>query len=158
MGTVGNSLIKGIAPQQVSETLESFYAYEQLRAHFARAALNRLSGHGEIHLKTALENRVEEADGNSARLAARIAQLGGAVPADPTKFVELAPVDEYSLPDPNDMKVFMPYALEQERGAIRFYHAFLESIHDKDSVTYFEVFEILKVHIAVEDEIENFRK
>lgn len=44
MGTVGNSLIKGITPQRVSEALESFYAYEQLRAQFARAALNRLSG------------------------------------------------------------------------------------------------------------------
>lgn len=158
MGTVGNSLIKGIAPQEVSETLESFYAYEQLRAQFARAALNRLSGHGEIHLKAGLENRVAEAERNSARLGSRIAQLGGAVPADPTKFVELAPVDDYRLPDPNDMKEFMPYALEQERAAIRFYNAFLDSIRDKDIVTYYEVFEILKVHIAVEDEIENFRK
>ncbi|MHA1560328.1 MAG: hypothetical protein ACTSWI_06620 [Alphaproteobacteria bacterium] len=52
MGTVGNSLIKGISPQQVSQTLESFYAYEQLRAHFVRAALNRLSGHAEIYAQS----------------------------------------------------------------------------------------------------------
>ena len=52
----------------------------------------------------------------------------------------------------------MAYALEQERGATRFYNAFLESIHEKDIVTYYDVFEILKVHIAGEDEIENFRK
>ena len=158
MGTVGNSLIKGIAPRQVSETLESFYAYEHLRAHFARAALNRLSGHGEIHLKSGLEKRLSEAEVNAARLAKRIAQLGGAIPADPSEFARLAPIDAIELPDPNDTKAFLAYGLEQEREAIRFYNEFLESIRDKDVLTYFDVFEIFKVHIAVEDEIENFRK
>ena len=40
MGSAGNSLIKGISPKEVSDKLESFYAYEELTAQFAKAAIN----------------------------------------------------------------------------------------------------------------------
>jgi len=56
------------------------------------------------------------------------------------------------------MKAFLAYALEEERRAIRFYGGFMEVIQGRDIVTYDMLLEILKVHIAVEDEIENFRK
>ena len=82
--------------------------------------------------------------------------MGGAIPADPTHFVDVSPIEGYALPDPNNMEPFLRYALEQERIAIRFYSDFLEDIKDKDVITYFEVLEILKNHVVVEDEIENF--
>ena len=82
--------------------------------------------------------------------------MGGAIPADPTHFVNVSPIESYALPDPNDMGLFLGYALEQERLAIRFYSDFLEEIKDRDVITYFEALEILKNHVVVEDEIENF--
>ena len=156
MGSVGNSLIKGISPEEVSHKLESFYAYEELTAQFAKAAINRLAGQAEIFLKPPLTRKIEDAEGNAERLANRIARVGGAIPADPTLFVEVSPIESYSVPDPNDMGPFLGYALEQERIAIRFYSDFLEEIKDRDVITYFEVLEILKNHVDEEDEIENF--
>ncbi len=44
MGSVGNSLIKRISPEEVSRKLESFYTYKDLTAEFAKAAINRLVG------------------------------------------------------------------------------------------------------------------
>ena len=70
--------------------------------------------------------------------------------------MDVSPIEGYALPDPNNMEPFLRYALEQERIAIRFYSDFLEDIKDKDVITYFEVLEILKNHVVVEDEIENF--
>ncbi len=156
MGSVGNSLIKGISAEEVSRKLESFYAYEELTAEFSKAAINRLAGQVEIFLKPPLTLKVEDAESNAARLANRIARLGGAIPPDPTRFVEVSPIDSYTLPDPNDMESFLGYALEQERIAIRFYGDFLDQMKDKDVITYFEVLEILKNHVDGEDEIENF--
>ena len=149
-------MIKGISPKEVSDKLESFYAYEELTAQFAKAAINRLGGQAEIFLKPPLTEKIEDAESNAARLADRIARLGGAIPADPTHFVDVSPIEGYALPDPNNMEPFLRYALEQERIAIRFYSDFLEDIKDKDVITYFEVLEILKNHVVVEDEIENF--
>lgn len=156
MGSVGNSLIKGISTEEVSSKLESFYAYEELTAEFAKAAINRLAGQAEIFLKPPLMQKMKDAERNAARLASRIARLGGAIPADPTNFVDVSPIESYTLPDPNDMGPFLGYALEQERIAIRFYSDFLDQIKERDVITYFEVFEILKNHVDVEDEIETF--
>ena len=82
--------------------------------------------------------------------------MGGAIPADPTNFVDVSPIESYTLPDSNDMGPFLGYALEQERIAIRFYSDFLDQIKERDVITYFEAFEILKNHVDVEDEIETF--
>ena len=156
MGSVGNSLINGISPEEVSRKLESFYAYEELTAEFAKAAINRLGGQAEIFLKPPLTEKVEDAEKNAARLADRIARLGGAIPADPSHIVNVSPIESYALPDPNEMGPFLGYALEQERIAIRFYNDFLEEIKDRDVITYFEALKILKNHVVVEDEIETF--
>ena len=61
MGSVGNSLIKGISTEEVSSKLESFYAYEELTAEFAKAAMNRLAGQAEIFLKPPLMQKMKDA-------------------------------------------------------------------------------------------------
>ena len=72
--------------------------------------------------------KMKDAERNAARLASRIARLGGAIPADPTNFVDVSPIESYTSSDPQDMGPFLGYALEQLRIAIRFYSDFLEQV------------------------------
>ncbi len=158
MGTVGNSLIIGITPEDICEALLGFYAHEQITAQIMRASSLRLAGPSEIMLRDAIGRLVDGADRHAGVLAGRIARLGGDIPGDPSRFSALAPSGSCDAPDPNDMTAFAGFTLERERGAIRFYAAFLDGIRDKDSITWFELFGILKYHVELEDELETFIK
>ena len=155
MGAVGNTLIKGIDTQEVINKLDSFYAYEMLAMHFNLAVHNRLEGQAAVVLDEVLDQKAEESLRNAKTLAERIAQLGGAVTGDPTRFVDVSPIERFSLPPSNtDVGKILSYVLEQVRLGIRAYGEFLEGIRDKDDVTYIEVWGLLKSHIKNEADIE----
>ncbi len=155
MGTVGTSLIKDIDVQDIISTLDSFHAYEMVAMHFNFALQNRLAGQALIVLNQELEEKAKEALEHARKLADRIAQLGGAVTGDPSKFVELSHIGRFTLPtDTSGVPEILSYILEQERPAIRAYGEFLGRINDKDIVTYQLGLEILKDKIRTEDEIE----
>ena len=156
MGMVGNSLIRGTTPQEVSGKLLGFYAHEQITAQMMRAAALRLAGKSELFLRDAINRFLADAETHSGALAERIARRGGNIPGDPSRFAELAPSGPAEAPDPNDMDAFAKFLLERERAAIRFYGAFLDDIRDKDQITWFEVLDILKYHADMEDEIQTF--
>ena len=154
MGSVGNSLIEEISTEEASGKPESPYDYEQLTAEFAKAAINGLAGQSDVFLKPPLMQKMKDAERNAARLASRLAYLAGAIPADPTNFVDVSPIESYTSSDPQDMGPFLGYALEQLRIAIRFYSDFLEQVEERDVITYFDDFEMLKNHVDAEDEIK----
>ena len=155
MGAIGNSLIKGIDTQEVINKLDSFYAYEMLAMHFNLAVHNRLEGQAALVLDDVLNEKAEESLGHAKTLADRIGQLGGAVTGDPTQFVDVSPIERFSLPPSNsDVGRILSYILEQVRLAIRAYGEFLDGIREKDAVTYFEVVKVLQSHITNESDIE----
>ncbi|MFQ5796299.1 MAG: ferritin-like domain-containing protein [Candidatus Bipolaricaulia bacterium] len=155
MGTVGSSLIKGIDKQEIINALDSFHAYELVVMHWYLAVHNRLEGQAALVLGEMFEGEAEESLGHAKKFAARVAQLGGAVTGDPSRFVEISPLDRFSLPSSNsDVKEILSQAVEGERLAIKAYSEFLEQVKDKDVVTYYEVLEVLKDEIEHEDEIE----
>ena len=154
MGAIGNTLIKGIDTQEVINKLDSFYAYEMLAMHFNLAVHNRLEGQAAIVLDEMLTEKAEESLGHAKKLAERIAQIGGAVTGDPSRFVDVSPIERFSLPPSNsDVGAILSYILEQVRLGIRAYSEFLDGIREKDAVTYFEVLEVLKSHIKNEADI-----
>ena len=74
---------------------------------------------------------------------------------DPTQFVDISPIERFSLPPSNsDVGRILSYILEQVRLAIRAYGEFLDGIREKDAVTYFEVLKVLQSHIINESDIE----
>ena len=74
---------------------------------------------------------------------------------DPSRFVEIAPIQRFSLPTSNsDVGEILSYVLEQLRPAIKVYGEFLDRIKDKDMVTYHDVLGVLQDHIKGEADIE----
>ena len=155
METAGNSLLKDIDIQEIISALDSFYAYEMIVMHFCLAIHNRLEGQATVAVSEPLEQKAEESQSHAKELGERIAQLGGVVTGDPSRFVEISAIQRFSLPTSNsDVGEILSYILEQLRPAIKAYGEFLGRIRDKDMVTYNDVLGVLQDHIKSEADIE----
>lgn len=155
MGTVGNALIRDLDRAEIVRALDGFHAYELLALHCCLGAHNRLAGQAAVVLDEVFEERAAQSLERARQLAGRIAQLGGAVTADPGQIVALAPVDRFALPaNCADVGAILGDTLEQVRAAIRAYGEFLPRLADRDVVTYHLIRKLLTDHIANEDEIE----
>ena len=93
MGTAGNAAIRDLDPLEIINALNSFYAMEMVAMHFTLAVQNRLEGQALFLLNSELDEKAEEFRGHAKKLAERIGQLGGAVTADPSSFVEVSPFE-----------------------------------------------------------------
>lgn len=156
MGTAGMRLIRGLDPAEVADDLDRLYCYEQVSIHVVRAIENRLTGVASIILEEELPEQVALAERHASRLASRIAQLGGAITHDPTRFVERAQLPAVELPDdPGDLDSVLRYALEQEQRTIDRYGQLLDRVRGLDAVTERLLVSILSDKVAREDEIES---
>src|SRR5215831_976795 len=96
----------------VADELDRLYCYEQVVVHWCTGVENRLTGFASLVLAEELRKVAAEASAVGEQLAARIAQLGGEVTADPTEFVERAPIDELRLPhDTSDVGEILAIAI-----------------------------------------------
>lgn len=156
MGTAGIRLNHGVEPAEVADGLDRLYCYEQVSIHFVRAIENRLIGVASILLERELPEQVALAERHASRLAARIAQLGGAITHDPTWFVERAQLPAVELPGSvDDVDSVLRYALEQEQRTIDRYGELLARVRGLDVVTERLLVSILADKVAREDEIES---
>jgi ferritin-like protein len=156
MGTAGKLLIRGLDPADIADDLDRLYCYEQVAIHWARAVDNRLSGLAEILIEEPLHEHVAMAEGHASRLASRVAQLGGAITADPTRFVERSQVASVDMPDDtSDPGPVLAYPLAQEQKIIARYGELVERFRDADPVTERLLVSILADKVAEEDEIES---
>jgi hypothetical protein len=90
------------------------------------------------------------------RHASQIAQLGGAITHDPTRFVEPAQLPSLEPPAaPGDVDSVPQHALEQEQRTIGRYGQLLDRVHGLDAVTERLVISILSDKVAREDDIES---
>jgi ferritin-like protein len=156
MGTAGNQLIRGLDPTDLADDLDRFYCYEQVSIHWTRAVDNRLTGPAHYLLEDALREHIGQAERHASRLGARIAQLGGAITADPTRFVERSQGASVHMPDDtSDPAAVLTYALTQEQKVIGRYGQLLERVRGADPVTERLLVSILADKVAQEDEIES---
>ena len=96
---------------------------------------------------------MDEAGEVAERLAARLAQLGGEITADPTDFVTRAPIQEFSLPDDfGDVIGILTIALDYQRHVIGVYADLLDRLGPVDLVTH--RLKILAAKLAREDDLE----
>jgi ferritin-like protein len=156
MGTAGIQLIQGLDPADLADDLDRLYCYEQVSIHWSRAVDNRLTGLAEILIEEPLREHVAMAERHASRLGARVAQLGGAITADPTRFVERSQVASVDMPaDTSDPAAVLGYALTQEQKIIGRYGQLVERVRGADPVTEQLLVSILADKVAEEDEIES---
>jgi len=155
MGKAGVGLIEGIDVEEIVETLDGYYCYNLVVMHFSHALRNRLEGQAAFLLGDEFEENAEQSLEAAGKLADRIGDLGGEVTADPTRFVERAPLGEFSLPDSNsEVGIILGFVLERVRTIIGEYEAFLERVRGRDEISYVLVLDLLKEQVARESEIE----
>jgi ferritin-like protein len=155
MGASGRALVAEHAVNDILAELDSFYAYEMVAVHWALAVHNRLEGMAVVLLAEEFEKRAEAGLDNARRIAARMGQLGGAITGDPTRFIELAPVHEFSLPASGaDPRAILSDALKYERLFVEGYAEFCRRYRDDDIVSYEEAVHLLKDHVQREDDLE----
>jgi ferritin-like protein len=140
---------------EIADELDRLYCYEQVVVHWCTGVENRLIGFASLVLGDELRTVAAEASSVGDRLAARIAQLGGEITADPTQFVERAPIEELRLPrDCSDVEEILTIALGYERTAIADCHNLLSGLREYDVITHRLLTEILAGKLAREDELE----
>ena len=145
----------GIDPAEIADDLDRLYCYEQVVAHWCKAVENRLTGFATFVLPDELAGVAAEAGAFGERLAARIAQLGGEITADPSAFVRRASIDGFTLPeDFADVTGILAIAIGYERDAIAVYDDLAERVRAADAVTHRLLTDILAAKLAREDEIE----
>jgi ferritin-like protein len=144
-----------LAGVEVADELDRLYCYEQVVVHWCKGVENRLIGFASLVLADELRKVAAEATAAGDRLAARIAQLGGEITADPTEFVERAPIEELRLPrDYSDIAEILTVAIDYERTTIEDYHNLLSGLRDLDVITHRLLAELLAGKLAREDELE----
>ncbi|HEV8461706.1 MAG TPA: ferritin-like domain-containing protein [Gaiellaceae bacterium] len=157
MGRASIELIGGhLDGAEIAEELDRLYCYEHVVAHWCRGVENRLIGFASVVLGEELRRVAAEAISAGERLAARIAQLGGATTADPTEFLERAELEKLWLPrDYSSVEEILSVAIGYERAAITDYHNLLSGLRDLDVITHLLLAEILAAKLAREDELES---
>jgi ferritin-like protein len=146
----------GTDAAEVAGELDRLYCYEQVVVHWCKAVENRVSGFAAFVLPDELAEVAGQASTVATRLAARIAQLGGEITADPSEFVERAPIDRFALPqDFADPIGILTIAIGYERSAITSYDQLAERLRADDAVTHRLLTKILAAKLAREDEIES---
>jgi len=146
---------RDVDPAALADELDGLYCYEQVVGHWCKAVENRLLGMATFVLPDELTEVADEADEVAERLAARIAQLGGEITADPTSFVTRSPIDEFTLPDDfGDVVGILTTALYYQRHVIGVYAELLDRLGPADLVTARLLTKILAGKLAREDELE----
>jgi ferritin-like protein len=156
MGTAGIQLIRGLDPAELADDLDRLYCYERVSIHWAQAVDNRLTGPAAFVMGKPLRQHVELAERHASRLSARIAQLGAAITADTTRFVERSQSASVDVPDDtSDPAAVLTYALTQEQKIIGRYGQLIDRVRGADAVTEQLLVSILADKVAQEDEVES---
>jgi ferritin-like protein len=123
--------------QDVIDALDSFYCHNIVAGLWADAVANRLQGMAIYLLSDELPEVADHARAAARRLADRTGDLGGAVTADPKRFLDRAPGDhEFSIPDCSDPRAITRYALQRLSVIIAAYQAFLDRVRGHDDVSF----------------------
>lgn len=154
MKSAGLQLITGIDTEQLANKLDALHAYNMLVMHWALGVRNRLHGQAALLLDEPLEEIAAESLSDAKRLSDRVAELDGAITADPGRLIEISPIDQFGLPtDTSDIGSILAYALERTRIAIDEYGALLVHVRDRDVITHDLLLGLLKRQVARESEL-----
>ncbi len=101
-----------------------------------------------------LEEHAKEELEHADRFAERIIQLGGTPLLRPEEWYKATHCG-YEAPEDPFVAAILKQNLEGERCAIDFYRSLLETVKDKDPITFHMVAEVLGDEVEHEEDIEN---
>ena len=156
MGSAGTALIDGLEPAALADELDTLHAYELVTALWCRAVENRVAGPALYFLTDELREQAATALEHASLLADRVAQLGGAVMANPAQLLQRAHLKGFELPaDSSDVGSVVRLALAYQRFGIEAYAEVLQKVAGHDVVSAKLLTEILARSVAREDEMES---
>lgn len=131
------------------------YADEWFAHYNYTYVVNTLSGPDSSALIAAIEPRSCRALARANRWAARLRQLGAAIPAKLIDLMDLATNKPFKLPkNVRDTDGMLRAVLDAERTSIRTYQALLDHVRGNDLVTEKWVVEFLGEAMEGEEELE----
>ena len=154
MGELGRKLVR-LDRQGLVADLVRAYADEWFAHYNFQFVANALRGHRAPSVIDFLRRRASEALARANRLAARIGELGGSVPAKLPAVAEHASDKPFKLPaSMADVDAVLAAVLDAERTSLRTYATLHENTAGRDAVTAALAVEFLAAAVRNEEEIE----
>ncbi|MGC9336736.1 MAG: ferritin-like domain-containing protein [Candidatus Cloacimonadia bacterium] len=152
MGTKGREIV-GMDVTNLLELLNKAYADEWLAYYQywvgAKVVVGPMRGAVEAEL---VEHAGEELE-HAEKLAERIIQLGGTPILKPEDWYRITNCG-YDAPEDNSIENVLKQNIKGEQCAIEVYQKLLETVKDKDPVTYHMIVDILEDEIEHEEDLE----
>jgi ferritin-like protein len=156
VGTTAAELSDATKLKSLIDRLDELHNANMVVMHWSHAVQNRLEGQALYLLNEELSQVAQQSLSDARLLADRIAELGGAITADPADMVDRSPFDRFALPgDPSAVSSILGYALQQLREMIRAYAQVADIVRGRDDLTYVLVVKLLGHVVRREDEIES---
>lgn len=155
MGQVANEVLARESDLAgIVDGLDRLYCYHMAGLCWSLAMEVRLEGQALFLLSDELKAVADEHLGAARALAQRISELGEAITADPTHFLEHSPLDEMSTPKPSDIEAILRYALTQVRTALRSYGQLLDRTRGSDDLTHRLLVKLARQQASRETDLE----
>ena len=155
MGRRGREIVE-IDIKPIIKQLISAYADEWLaHFHYLHAA-QAVTGLNAPQVAAVLRQRAADELVHASRLAERVLELGGSVPADWAEIPKLSNGKPFAMPrNASDLKGVLKAVLAAERCAIGVYQNLLKTTLHKDTVTHELAEELLADEVKDEEHTEN---
>lgn len=155
MGQVANDVLARESELAgIVDELDRLYCYHMAALCWSLAMRTRLEGQALFLLSDELQEVADEHLEAARELAQRISELGEAITADPTQFLERSPLDEVSTPKPGDVEAILRYALTQVRTALRSYGELLDRTRSSDCLSHRLLIKLARQQASRETDLE----
>jgi bacterioferritin len=152
MGTKGREIV-GMNVSKLIELLNKAFADEWLAYYQYWVGAKVAKGPMRGAVAAELEEHAGDELKHAGMLTERIIQLGGDPILKPDVWYEMTNCG-YETPEDPHVKALLKQNIKGEQCAIDFYKRLLETVKDKDSITYNIVVEILEDEVEHEEDLE----
>ena len=152
MGTRGREIV-GIDVNKLLELLNKAFADEWLAYYQYWIGAKVVKGPMRGQVASELEEHAGEELEHAGMLTERIIQLGGTPILKPEEWYKLSNCG-YETPEDPHVKAVLKQNIKGEQCAIDVYNILLETVKDKDPVTYGMILKILEDEVEHEEDLQ----
>lgn len=154
MGKVGQDIVKGDKNAIISD-LRTAYANEWSAHFYFSLAAKLVAGLRSPEIAEHFEEHSGDELGHAKKLADRIIELGGYIPATMGEIEKLSGLKLAFPENTRDLNGFLKAFITLERAVIKFYQELADKTHGKDLVTHELAEHLLADEVRDEEEFEN---
>jgi bacterioferritin len=152
MGTKGSEIV-GMDKGKLIKLLNQAFADEWLAYYQYWVGAKVVKGPMRGAVAAELEEHAGEELKHAGMLSERVIQLGGSPILKPEDWYKISNCG-YDAPDNPAVKVILEQNIKGEQCAIEVYQKLLETVKDKDPITYHLVLEILEDEVEHEEDLQ----